>query len=229
MCVLKSLLLFALLSAGYSYNCTHTQEGHLLCHLLATEDVFIYNSLNQNHFDFLIVGLHPRYPLKRSLLKFEDIPPTCNVILQANMYVHYWYAHKASFLSESEVPWIPRPIEARQILKSWRENEATRFKRLVNSQWNLPYMDLNDIDARSDIDDIRTISRNTSRGFISWNVTKTAANWLAGQPNNGIVLSAQNEDVQGREIRFYSRERALSLRPYLEVLCDDGNGGTGEL
>ena len=145
------------------------------------------------------------------------------------IYVHYWYAHKASYSSESEVPWIPRPIEARQILKSWRENEATRSKRLTNTQWNVPYMNLNDIDARSDIDDTKTISRNTLRGFISWNITKTAANWLAGQPNNGIVLSAQNENVPGRDIRFYSRERAFNLQPYSEVLCDDGNGGTGEL
>ena len=135
------------------------------------------------------------------------------------MHVHYWYAHKASFYSESQVPWIPRPIEARQVLKSWRENEATRNVRLVNTPWSAPYLNTNNNDARSGIDDTQTISRTTTRGYISWNITTTATNWLAGQPNHGILLSATNEDVYGREIRFYSSERSFGLRPFLEVLC----------
>ena len=219
MALLVVVFLLSFAQVSFSYSCSPVGNGNMLCRLSITEDVFVYDSTNQNHYNFLIVGLHPRYPLKRTLLKFEDIPKTCQKIQTATMYVHYWYAHKASFMSEAQVPWIPRPIEARQVLKSWRETQVTRDVRFSNAPWSQSYLGLHNADTRSSIDDIQTVSRSTTRGYIPWSITATAKNWQAGQPNNGILLSASNEDVLGREIRFYSREWAKNVAPYLEVLC----------
>ncbi len=98
------------------------------------------------------------------------------------------YAHKASYSSETQVPWIPRPIEARQVLKSWMETRATRDVRFINAPWSRAYLDLNNVDARLNADDTQTFSRNTTAGYIPWNITTTARNWLASQPNNGILF-----------------------------------------
>ena len=145
------------------------------------------------------------------------------------MYVYYWYAHKASWQSEAVAPWTPRPIEACQILKNWKADEATRDVRLTDTEWSAPYLNLNNIDARLNADDTQTISRDTASDYISWNIVTTAKNWLSGQPNYGILLSAANEAAVGRDIRFYSRKRSVDQEAYVEVLCaSDKNSGSGE-
>ena len=219
--VLIALLAASFVTASICFSCS-PENGGTRCRLTATGDVWLENEYNKNSYDFLIAGLHPGYPLKRSLLKFEDIPSSCEEVVTATMHVHYWYAHKASFYSESQVPWIPRPIEARQVLKSWSEAQATRNVRLISTPWSAPYLDVNNVDASSSILDTQTISRNTTAHYISWNITLSAQNWRGGQPNNGILLSAANEDVFGREIRFYSRERPQDEVPYLEIFCRTG-------
>lgn len=214
MTLLAVVFILSFVQVSFSCSCSPVT----LCRLDATEDVIVYSS-TQNHFNFLIVGLHPYYPLKRSLLKFEDIPSTCSKVVRATMHVHYWYAHKASFLSETVVPWIPRPLEAHQVLKSWEEAQVTWDVRFSGAPWSEPYLGLDNTDASSVIADTQVISRSTRSDYISWDITAVAENWLAGQPNYGILLLASNEDVPGREIRFYSRERSPNLAPYLEVLC----------
>ena len=148
-----------------------------------------------------------------SLLSYVDERDFC----QHALLLHI--AHKPSFYSESSAPWVPRPIEARQVLKSWSETQATRDVRLTSTPWDSQYLNLNNVDARSNADDTQTITNNTLSSYISWDITTTATNWLNGQPNYGIVLSAANEDVLGRDIRFYSRERTRDLVPYVDVLC----------
>ena len=137
----------------------------------------------------------------------------------AKMYIYYWYAHKPSFLTEAQAPFIPRPIQARQVLKSWKETQVTRNIRFPSAPWSQPYLGLNNTDARWDVDDTQTVTSNTSSGYIAWNITTTARNWLAGQPNNGILLSVSNENQLGRDIRFFSREHHLNRGPYLEITC----------
>ena len=218
--IFTTLIVISLIGICSSYNCSLTdKDGNTLCRLEATGDVWLESSARKNFYDFLIVGKHAGYPLKRSLLAFEDIPSTCYKIKHATMHVHYWYGHKPSFYSESSAPWVPRPIEARQVLKSWSETQATRDVRLTSTPWDSQYLNLNNVDARSNADDTQTITNNTLSSYISWDITTTATNWLNGQPNYGIVLSAANEDVLGRDIRFYSRERTRDLVPYVDVLC----------
>ena len=54
---------------------------------------------------------------------------------------------------------------------------------------------------------------------MEFDITKAARNWLAGQENNGVLIVATNEDVVGREVRFYSRERSTN-KPRMVVICD---------
>ena len=220
-----TVLILALSGSTHAYNCS-VSGSTTVCQLEVTEDVFVYNSGNQNHFDFLIAGNHPGYPLKRTLLKFENIPSAqCGSIQKAEMYVYYWYAHKASFQSEQQVPFIPRPLQARQILKSWSETQATRDNRLRNTPWSTQYLGLDNTDVSSRVEDTQTISRSTSSGYITWNVTNVARNWLRGDTNNGVFLFASNDNQFGREIRFYSRENRINRKPYMTVYC--GSSGTG--
>ena len=61
----------------------------ILYRMNATDDVFVYDQRNQNDYNFLIVGNHPGYPLKRTLVKFEDIPKACKSIKWAKMYIYF--------------------------------------------------------------------------------------------------------------------------------------------
>ena len=56
---------------------------------------------------------------------------------------------------------------------------------------------------------------------MEFDITQAAKNWLSGQPNYGVVISATNEEIQGREARFYSREHGSDwrLHPIMSVLC----------
>ncbi len=214
------VLIVFLLSAvhtSYCYSCSPSGST-TLCRLDATQDVWLEGA-NKNSYDFLIAGIHPGYPLKRSLLKFEDIPSNCQEIVSASMHVYFWYAHKPSFMTEAQVPWIPRPVQARQVLKSWSETEATPNVRSRNTPWSVRYLGLDNTDSSSHVDDTYTISRGHPAGYTSWNVTHMAGNWLSGQPNRGVLLMVSNEDQLGREIRFYSREHSLNRAPYLEIVC----------
>ena len=220
------LLILTPVELSFGFSCSTVRSDTQLCRLNATGDVWLESSTrNNNDRNYLIVGLHPSFPLKRSLIKFEDIPLVCQEILTGTMFVHYWYAHKDSASSDEEVPFIPRPIEARQVLRSWREDEATRSFCFSSTPWSVPYLGLSDDDASSNIDDTKTIDESTVRNYISWNITSTVKNWFAGQSNHGILLMASNEDQPGREIRFYSRERLSNEVPYLEVLCSTSVNG----
>ena len=184
----------------------------------ATADVWLENGRNYNYNNFLIVGLIPQYPKKRSLLKFEDIPSSCEQVISAHMYLYYWYAHKASWQTEQQAPFIPRPLQVRQVLKSWTENQATRYNRFHSAPWSTSYLGLDDTDAKSYVDDTLTISNRDSPGYVKWNITYAARNWKNGQNNYGVIISASNENTFGRSIRFRSREY-VGRKPYVDVLC----------
>ncbi len=216
------VLVLSFTEETHAFTCSPQEGNKILCRLEATGDVWLEATSNKKNYDFLIVGKHPGYPLKRTLIKFEDIPQKCKKIKSATMNVYYWYAHKASWMTNAQVPFISRPIEVRQVLKSWKESEATSSRRFNGASWSQPYLGLDGTDAKSFIDDTQTVSKATSRGFITWDITTTASNWIAGEQNYGVVMSVSNEDTIGRDIRFYSRERS-SNKPYLSVLCCDEN------
>ena len=71
--------------------------------LHATKDVLLSGNYNQAHHKFLIVGKHPSYEKKRTLIQFENLPSTCSHVHWAIMYLNFHYAHKQSFMSVSRV------------------------------------------------------------------------------------------------------------------------------
>ena len=71
-------------------------------------------SSNYNYLKYLIVSRHPQFPNKRSLVQFEDLPPkgVCQVIA-AKMYLYYAYAHKPSWHTIYQTPFIRRYLQVR--------------------------------------------------------------------------------------------------------------------
>ena len=132
-----------------------------------------------------------------------------------------WYSHKASFRSDKDVPYIPRPLKVNQIRKYWRENTATRDNSQSNIEWSVPYLGLDGSDAVASVLDVVTVYTGRPAGYMEFDITQAAKNWLLGQPNYGVVISATNEQIHGREARFYSREHGNNwrLHPIMSVLC----------
>ena len=133
--LLPSALLILVAATRCCLAITTTDLGDGIVHVMdATSDVFVYSGTNQNFYNFLIVGTHPGYPLKRTLIKFEDIPTSCNKTMKsAKLYLYYWYSHKASYQSVQAVPFIPRPLAVHQVKKSWNERQATKVNRQMGS------------------------------------------------------------------------------------------------
>ena len=176
---------------------------------------------NYNYLQYLIVGLHPGFPKKRSLLQFEDLPSNCTKIHWAKMYLYYVYSHKASFQSVQQAPFISRKIQVHEVKKEWEENQATRTYRKTGVPWSQPYLALNGSDAKKRVLDSVTIYTSRPRGFVEFDITKAIRRWKKGRPNYGVVIRASNEDTPGRDTRFASNASSDSTtHAYVNVLCD---------
>ena len=205
--------------------------------LQTTADVTLESLKNRNDLNFLSVGKKPRFPLKRALLKFQDIPESCKYVEKAEMFVYYFEAHKEMWQSNAYAPFVPRKIEVRQVLKNWTETEATLLQRLEHTNWKRSYLEFNDTDARTDADDYHTIYPEEATGYIKFDVTTMAQKWSTGEGNFGLILhvSVENELLRGREIRIYSRE-SEDHNPYINLKCwttycapsSRRRGGTGD-
>ncbi len=49
----------------------------MLYRLHVTKDTFLYPTGSWGDYEYLIAGLLANYPLKRTLVQFEDLPSTC--------------------------------------------------------------------------------------------------------------------------------------------------------
>jgi hypothetical protein len=181
-------------------------------YLAATKDVWLESGNNKNQHNFLIVGKHVLYPKKRSLLQFEDIPSTCNRIAWAKMYLRYWYSHWV----KSE-PAIPRTFQVNQVKQEWKETQATNIYRMSGKKWNKPLLALDGTDADGNSTDSVVFPPITR--WVEFDITEVARNWKSGQPNYGVLFWATNENEDGRDIRFFSRERSTD-KPHVLVFCN---------
>jgi len=164
---------------------------------------------------------HPGYPIKRSLVKFQNVPSSCSIVNHAMMYLHYWYSHKASWQSTAQAPFITRTIQAHRLLKPWKESEATTVKRDRYSYWSKPYLGLDDTDANDCPTGEVKIYTDRPIGFVELDVTSALRDWKAGKPNYGLLLWATNEDVDGRDTRFASKtDTDPKKHPCIIVNCD---------
>ena len=82
---------------------------------LFLQDVWLEDGGNKNSYPFIIVGKHRSYPLKRSLLQFQNLPRACRHIKWAKMYLYFIYSHKQSSMSVTQAPYISRPLQMHQV------------------------------------------------------------------------------------------------------------------
>ena len=221
--LVASLAVCILLSVGGTFGQTTSY------HLRVVEDVTLERgTINFNYLPYLIAGLHPGHPKKRSLLRFQDVPRECRSVNHATMYIYYVYSHKASFYSDSQVPFITRIIRAHRVLKSWKETQATSTERdSYYNYWDTPWLGLNNIDATSYSIGQTVIYPSTPRGFVQIDVTSAARAWRNVSTNYGVVIWATNENVEGRDTRFASNADSDSSRhAYIILNCDRGNSAT---
>ena len=136
------------------------------------------------------------------------------------MYLNYWYAHKASFDSVQHVPFLSRRLQVHQINKDWSETQATQENRFSGMPWSAPYLAIDGTDASAYVQDCVPLYTGRPPGYIEFDVTDAVKNWLAGDPNYGLLLWDVTENVDGRDIRFYSRENTdIKKKPWLTVFC----------
>ena len=223
MCVKEIFLaIFVVFSAG-KVTCLPTANNGQgdIYRLNAVADVWLEGSYNKNSIRLLLLGTHVGYPKKRSLLRFENIPKACKTINYASMYIYYSYSHKASWQSTAKAPFISRTIQAHRVLKSWSETQATQYKRDASNKWQTPYLGLDDTDANDCPTGHTTIHTFRPAGYVEIEVTSAAEDWKAGKPNYGLLIWATNEDINGRDTRFISREdKDSSRRPYILINCN---------
>ena len=188
--------------------------------LQVLKDVWLEGSYNKNNFHQILVGLHPRYPKKRFLVEFGNLPSGCSHIEWAKMYVYYAIAFKISSISVQQAPSISRTLQLHQVKKYWSETQATSTHRTSGTRWSEPYLALDGTDANPHALDSVTVFTSRPQGFIEFDVTEAVRNWQHGDSNYGILVWATNEDDEGRDLRFYSRSYSDSTKhAFINVLC----------
>jgi len=194
--------------------------------LMVKQDVWLENSSNKNNWDFLIVGKHPSWNKKRSLIQFETITEEyCPVerLRWAKMYVYFEYAHKASWQSVLAAPYISRPLQVHRVLKFWDEAVATTTLRMTGASWGSPWVGIDNIDAEEIPQWPYNVTIYTARpkSFVEFDVTSAVKNWLAGAPNYGLLMWALDENQDGRDIRFLSIESEDATKhAFVNVMCE---------
>ena len=219
--VIFAVLLFTPTSQGVnSYN----SGAGIVYTLKVVKDVWLERSrYNYNRYPWLLVGRHPGFPNKRSLIQFENLPRGCSAarIRSAQMYLYYVYAHKASWHSIKTNPFIPRYLEVRLVKKYWMERGATTRYRYGRYRWSSRWLSLDGRDAEASPQrGMVTIFPNRPRGFVELDITDAVKSWRSGTPNYGLLVRATNELARGRDIRFASnRYSDKSKHAFVQVLC----------
>ena len=82
-------------------------------------------------------------------------------------------------------------------------------------------MGLDDTDANDCPTGHTTIHTYRPAGYVEIETTSAAKDWEAGKPNYGLLIWATNEDINGRDTRFISREdEDSSKHPYILINCN---------
>ncbi len=150
------ILVVVLVTNAMAYTTYDTGQG-LLYGLSVEQDVHLEGTQNYNYLEFLIVGKYPPFPNKRSLIQFESLPAECTQIKWAKMYLYFVNAHKPSFHTVQQTPYISRPIQVHQVNVSWDETQANALYRLSGVRWSEPYLALDGTDADRDYLDTVTV------------------------------------------------------------------------
>lgn len=194
--------------------------------LKVTQDVFLENASNKNNQKFLIVGKHPGWNKKRSLIQFQSISSYhCPVtkVRWAKMYVYFEYAHKWSSQTIHDAPYTSRPVQVHRVKKKWKEAEATSNQRLNGVNWGSQWLDCNNnVDAEAiPQEPPTTIYARRPKGFVEFDITRAVKRWIQYGNNNGLLLRATDDNVDGRDLRFFSNyENDAKKHAFVNVMCD---------
>jgi hypothetical protein len=63
---------------------------------------------------------------------------------------------------------------------SWNEAQATRDNRLTSTPWNVSYVGLNDIDAKSTLESTTLFQTGQTGTWKAWNSTNFTKKWVDG-------------------------------------------------
>ena len=229
--VLLSLALIAGLIALYGQvnGLSSVDVGYgILWRLEDTQDVWLEGTGNMmNTLDQLLVAKAVDFEKKRFLVQFENIPVQCSRVIRANMHIYFYRSAHASWHTPSQAPDIVRPLEVHRVNQDWLENQATSVQRLTSNNWNQPYLALDGTDADQNAQDTVTWFTGQPSGYMEFDVTGAATSWKQGSPNHGLLVLATNENVDGTDLRFYSRRHieatsCPATKPFITVLCPYG-------
>ena len=88
---------------------------------------------------------------------------------------------------------------------------------MQNTAWSKPYLSLDGIDANPNTLD--TVIFPPTKPWLEMDITEAVRNWENGEPNYGVLIYAANDDNDGYDIRFHSREYSTD-KPRLLVFCN---------
>jgi len=112
----------------------------------------------------------------------------------------------------------------------WNEGQVTTTIAETGAPWPVnasnPDFLHNPAVVQQSTETVHTVCEGDRPHWSSWDVTAMAQEWAAGSlGNNGVILWATNEEVNGRDLRFAARETTnATIRPVLQVAYGAGTG-----
>ena len=146
------------------------------------------------------------------------------------MYLYFTSAHKASFISVYQQPYVINTFQVHRVLKSWNERQATIEYRKRGLRWRSVLLNIGKgAEAQPQggcfldqppICFPTTLYPGRAKGFMEFDVTRAVRDLRKGKPNYGLLLKTANEKLNGRDLRFASKTRKnRRLHPYIIVEC----------
>ena len=230
--VWSAIIFVVILSFSKAYQTFDFGDG-IIHKLNVVQDVTLERTTNMNYLQFLLLARLTYYPLKRSLVQFENLRSTCppSKIRYAKMYLYFLLAHRAGFRPIKLQPYFKHTFELYRVLMPWKEQEATIQYRQRGLKWNSKLLNIGkDTESEPQCGNCFSDGRNCRpttlypprpAGFMEFDVTKAMRSWSNGAPNYGLLMKVVNEVENGRDIRFYSKSHSNSRRhPFIYVTCN---------
>ena len=90
---------------------------------------------------------------------------------------------------------------------------------MQDTAWSKCYLSLDGVDANPNTLDTVIFPATESSWLIEMDITEAARNWKKEEPNYGVLIYATNDNDDGYDIRFRSREYSTD-NPHLFVYCN---------
>jgi len=198
--------------------CDDPGDGNFCIVAPVTQDTWLENASSKGTQAWLILGKHKSYPIKRSLAQFDmAVVPENAAVLSATLKVYFVYAHKASGSTEEGVD---RVIRAHQMLVPWNEASATSSSAQNGQPWTASLAGVDGTDAKAEAEGTALFQWQVTGVWHAFDVTALAKQWLAApSSNHGVLLMAENETVEGRDMRVRSSNAPeTDQHPVIEIV-----------